>query len=374
MRGPLLVVVAGAGIGGLEALLALRALAGPRVATTVIDPATTFSVRAARVGSAFARSDPGTHEVRSIVESQDATLLRGALCAVRRDEQIAVLHDGRELRYDALVVAVGARPSVVYDAAITFGGPHDEDAMTTTLRELEAGRVQDLAFVAPPGVAWTLPLYELALMTAAHAELLGLAPRITLVTPELRALQPFGEAVSEHVAAALTAAGVEHAAGIAVADVSPAGAIVATDGSVIAQADRVVALPRLRGRAIDGLPHDADGFLPADAVGRVPDAPGVHAIGDARAGMPKHGGLAAQGAEAVAHRIAQRAGAPVSAPAPRPVLRAQLMEGMTSRFIRVPLGAGASDAEPTISSEPLWWPPLKVAAPRLARYLAEVRS
>jgi sulfide:quinone oxidoreductase len=76
---------------------------------------------------------------------------------------------------------------------------------------------------------------------------------------------------------------------------------------------------------IDGLPHDHAGFLPVDAHGRVPAAPGVYAAGDATDFGIKQGGIACQQGDAAAEAIAAEAGADIE-PAPfAPVLRGLLL-------------------------------------------------
>jgi sulfide:quinone oxidoreductase len=96
----------------------------------------------------------------------------------------------------------------------------------------------------------------------------------------------------------------------------------------------VIALARLQGPRIAGLPADADGFIPVDPHGRVTGARDVFAAGDATAGPIKQGGLAAQQADAAAETIAAEAGAPV---APRPcrrVLRAVVLTGEAPLYLR----------------------------------------
>src|SRR3712207_8703587 len=44
--------------------------------------------------------------------------------------------------------------------------------------------LSELVVTAPAGITWTLPLYELALLAAAERDRLGLATRVTVVTPE----------------------------------------------------------------------------------------------------------------------------------------------------------------------------------------------
>ena len=367
------VVIAGAGITGLETLLALRALAGARVTITVLAPNRSFTVRAASVGAPFGHGTPPQHDVGTIVAASGAHLVHGMLDFVDGDERCAVARDGERLMYDALVIAVGAHPEPAYAAASTFTGAPDSTVMSDALHELEAGRARSIAFVVPPGVTWALPLYELALMTAAHLELHGIDADVSVVTPEPAPLALLGIEASEHVVAALRTAGVDLVSATEVTEVDLAGRLLGRTG-VILQAEQIIALPRLRAPSIGGLPRADDGFIPVDVHGHVAGRDGVYAIGDAAAGLLKHGGIGAQQAEGVAHEIAQRAGAPVATPTPRPVVRAQMLEGTMTTFLRAPLSGRVADRTSVVSREALWWPPLKVAAPRLAQALAETDS
>jgi sulfide:quinone oxidoreductase len=366
-------VIAGAGVAGLETLLALRALAGPRVTTTVLAPNPTFSIRAAAVGTPFGHGSPPQHDVQAIVAASGAHLVHGTLDVVDADERSAVTREGEHLMYDALVVAVGAHPESAYTAASTFTGAPGSTVMSDALLELEAGRAQSIAFVVPPGVTWALPLYELALMTAAHLELHGIDADVSVVTPEPAPLALLGIEASEHVIEALRNADITLVSATEVTEVDLAGRLLGRAGTIL-QAEQIIALPRLRAPSIGGLPRADDGFIPVDVQGHVAGRDGVYAIGDAAAGLLKHGGLGAQQAEGVAHEIAQRAGAPVATPTPRPVVRAQLFEGSTTTFLRAPLSGRVADRTSVVSRDALWWPPLKVAAPRLAQALAESAS
>ena len=146
---PTQVVIAGAGVAGLETLLALRALAGPRVTTTVLAPNPTFSIRAAAVGTPFGHGSPPQHDVQAIVAANGAHLVQGTLDVIDADQRSAVTREGEHLMYDALVVAVGAHPESAYTAASTFTGAPGSTVMSDALLQLEAGRAQSIAFVVP---------------------------------------------------------------------------------------------------------------------------------------------------------------------------------------------------------------------------------
>ena len=177
----------------------------------------------------------------------------------------------------------------------------------------------------------------------------------------------FGNRASEAVASLLSDRGIElHTSTVPVAFES--GSLsVAPSGSL--EADRVVALPQLRGRAPAGLPSDGDGFLPhgrarsgARQRGRL--------RGRRRDGVPRQArGIATQQADAAARTIAARAGSPVQAEPFRPVLRGLLLTGDGARFMRSQISGGHGDAS-DFSTRMLWWPETKVAGQYLSHYLS----
>jgi sulfide:quinone oxidoreductase len=369
------VVIAGGGVAGLEGLVALRRLAGDRVATTLLAPDERFVLRALSVRSPFTESPAETYDLESIAVDQEARFVRDRLDGVDVARQVVRTSGGDELPYDALLVAVGARPARLYADALTFRGFQDADAMRRLLADVEAGRASRLAFVVPPGVSWPLPLYELALMTAERAEVLGLDVALSVLTPEPRPLGLFGAEASLLVDRVLRERGVAVRTHCHVRDLD-GGTVFGAYRHVEARAERVVALPRLHGPALRGLPSDGDGFLPVDEHGRVRGAEGVYGAGDGTTVLVKQGGIAAQQADAAARAIASASGAAVTAGAFRPVLRAQLLAGSRSAYLRQAVGAaaGSEPAGPSTSGEPLWWPPTKVVAPYLTPYLEELRA
>jgi len=268
------------------------------------------------------------------------------------------------------VVAVGARPEPAVPGALTFGEPADAEPIAAVVRGVRAGELRRVALAVPDGIAWTLPLYELALRLGLERDPRGRAPELLLVTPERAPLEAFGADASAAAREALASRGVQLRTASGVEAYEDGLLWIELEGA--AEVDAAIALPRLRGPAIAGLPADADGFLPVDAFGRVAGEEAVHAAGDATAQPLKQGGLAAQLADVVAADVAHRL---LDTPPPvpfDPVLRAVLLTGGAPRYLRshVVRNGEEHDGE-AVADEPLWWPPAKIVAHHLAPYLAE---
>jgi sulfide:quinone oxidoreductase len=220
--------------------------------------------------------------------------------------------------YEALLIACGAEPHVALPGALRFRGPADVPAFARLLETL-GRQLRRLTFALPAGTAWTLPAYELALLTASYLH--GLRVRtveLHLVTPEAQPLALFGSEASEEIARLLNDRGIAlstHTDAVAFA----AGRLELASGDGV-ETDAAVALPRLQGVRISGVPHDHDGFIDTDRFGRVPELTDVYAAGDVTSFPIKQGGLAAQQAEAAAKTIAAAAGAPIKR-SPQPPAR-----------------------------------------------------
>jgi sulfide:quinone oxidoreductase len=85
----------------------------------------------------------------------------------------------------------------------------------------------------------------------------------------------------------------------------------------------------------------------------------------------KQGGLAAQQADAAAELIAAQAGVPVDPNPFRPVLRGLLLTGGEPSYLRAEIAGGGGETS-IADSEPLWWPPGKIAGRYLAPHLATI--
>jgi sulfide:quinone oxidoreductase len=361
---PTHVLIAGAGVAGLEAALALRALAEDRVSVELVSPDPEFVYRPLAVAAPFRVGEARRFPVRRLAEEAGADLTEAAVRAVHPARNTVETSAGDELSYDLLLLALGARPVPAIPGAVTFRGPGDEEALAEVLRDAAEGRVRRLVFTMPAGISWPLPLYELALLTAVHLADSGAAVELQLVTPEPRPLQLFGDAASEVVVELLD----RHGIGL-LTDTIPAAVeenVLRFVGTGEIEADRVVALPRIEGLRLPGIPHDANGFVPIDEHGRVREVEDVYAAGDLTNFPIKQGGLAAQQADAAAEAIAAAAGAEITPSPFKPVLRGLLLTGLSPRFMRAEVGTQESQ----VDTEPLWWPPGKIVGRHLAPFLA----
>jgi sulfide:quinone oxidoreductase len=358
---PFRVVIAGGGVAALEALIALRQLAEERVTIELLSAEPQFWYRPLAVAEPFDRRELHGLDLSTVAGEHGAVLVLGELASVDPEASVARTTAGGELEYDALLVAVGARPTEAVPGALTFRGPADAGAIRSLLEEIESKRVRRVAFALPGTVVWPLPLYELALQTAATGA------EVVVVTNEEAPLELFGQAASRQISELLDSLGVELVSSSYPVSFHDGQLVLAPDGEVAA--DRVVTLPRLVGPRLEGLPHDLNGFIPTDRDGRVVGAFDVFAAGDATTFPIKQGGLATQQADAAAESIAALAGAPLEPKPFRPVLRGVILTGRQPLFVRTALTTAAE--RPVASGDALWWPPAKIAGRYLAPYLAE---
>lgn len=336
--GPSRVVIAGGGFAALEAALALRALAGDRAELTLISPRSRLVYRPAATTQVFGMGDRTLYDLRKIAADIGARFHGFPVEAVSPSEQRLRLRSGLLLDYDSLILATGARAVAAVPGALTFRGQSDIPRLRLVLDQLAAGVLRRLVFAVPSVRAWSLPVYELALMAALHAAEHPAAAEIVIVTPEPRPLDMFGDQASRVVAELLDTRGIGF-----VGKTIPHS--VGRDGSLTVQfdvpvrADCVVAVPALHAARIAGVPSSWSGFVPTDGCGRVEGLANVYAAGDLTTFPVKQGGLAAQQADTVAHTIASELGAPVKELDRRRILRARLITGDGALSLRTELDA-----------------------------------
>jgi sulfide:quinone oxidoreductase len=365
----LTVVVAGGGVAALEAALALQALAGRRVDVELVSPEPRFYYRPLSVAEPFGAGELRHYELGRLAALAGASLTLGAVAAVDAERREARTAGGAVLPFDALLVACGTLPKPCVDGAVTFRGPADMEHIAALIAEAGSGSVDSIAYSIPAGAVWSLPAYELALLTAASLESRGrCSVEIVVTTPEKAPLALFGPRASGATATLLRRHGIVIRTECRAVSFGGGGLRLAS-GEVIT-ADRAVALPRLEGPGIDGLPRTRHGFIPIDRHCRVEGLAEIFAAGDITTFPIKQGGIAAQQADAAAQMIAAAAGADLVPEPFRPVLRGMLLTGSAPRFMRHDLAHPDRDA--LAGPDALWWPPAKIAGHYLGPFVCSL--
>ncbi len=362
------VLVAGGGVAALEATLALRELLGSRLRIELLAPEPLFWYRPVAVAEPFGLGEVRRFELSAFAARTDASFTLGSLRAVDAQRREVRTAAGATIPYDALLLACGAVPTPTIPGALTFRGPADVAALKHVLEEAETGLVKSLAFVVPRGAAWQLPAYELALLFATRLRARGVrGVELALVTPEPAPLELFGTPASQLVRELLEERDVVLHTGCYATEATGGELRLVPDRSI--PAGRVVALPRLVGPRLDGVPQTVDGFVPIDPHCHVPGVQRLFAAGDVTSYPVKQGGIAAQQAQAAAEAIAALVDTDIAPHPFRPVLRGLLLTGAAPRYLRNAPGSVKDLA--WASETPLWWPPTKIVGRHLPRFLAD---
>lgn len=316
-------IILGGGVGGLTAANELRRLSGPEHRVVLIErqpeflfaPSLLWAMVGARRIGRLARPlggllRPGVELVHTAVERIDP-------------ERKVVVASGRELHYDALVVALGAAlapealPGYV-DAAHDFFEPAGAASFWAALQAFEGGRI----VVAVSALPYKCPAapYEAALLIedALRRRHLRERTEVMLVTPEPQPMPVAGPALGAAVASLLEARGIVYQRSRPLAAVDPASReLVFADGTR-ERFDLLAAVPPHRSPEVvraSSLANES-GWIPVDPRTLRARADDVYAIGDVAAIalpngklLPKAGVFAHAEALVVARRIAaERAG------------------------------------------------------------------
>ncbi|MGH3065447.1 MAG: FAD-dependent oxidoreductase, partial [Gaiellaceae bacterium] len=242
---PTRVLIAGGGVAALEAALALRDLAADRVSVELLAPEPHFWYRPLAVAAPFKLGEVMRLELDSLARAIGAGVTPGALTGVDAWRHIAYTSKNAQIEYDVLLVACGALATPAIPGALTFRGPADIEMIEHLLEEIASGAVRSVAFAIPWGAVWSLPAYELALLTAAYLEEHQIREvELTVVTPEEEPLRLFGQPATDAVLTLLAERGVSVHTGALVAAVAEGELRLIPEGSI--SVERVVALPRLR--------------------------------------------------------------------------------------------------------------------------------
>ena len=361
------VLIAGAGVAGIEALLALKELAADRVELTLLAPTDRFVYRPLLVAEPFGIGTATSVDLKPLFAEAGAEHVHDSLASVEPHDRVVTTESGAKLSYDALLIAVGAHPVASVRGALTFGGADERARFGALLGELGHRAVQRLAVVVPAAATWSIAAYELALLTARERDLRRLAGvELFVATHEAAPLELLGAAATRLIAARLEEAGISLRAASA-AESFEHGELRFAEGEPL-RVDRAIALPALEVPALPGLPQRDHGFVITDVQMHVAGLERVWAAGDVTSFPIKQGGLAAQQADVAARSIAAHAGAHIPLQTFKPMLRAALITGETPEYMR---STTARDADgEAATGRALWWPPLKLAGRYLAPYLA----
>jgi sulfide:quinone oxidoreductase len=363
------VLIVGGGVAALEAALALREFAGTHVSVQVLAANADFTYRPMTVREPFAHAPADRYPLARIVADAGAELIVDEFAWVDAAKQIAYTKSDQELPYDSLLLALGARMNNPFSHALTVNDHQMDELLHGIIQDVEEGYVHSIAFVAPARIGWPLPLYELALMTAARAYDMGAHVELSVVTPDEAPLAIFGKQASDAVAELLADAGITFICS-GQTQVPEAGQIVIQPGERTLTVDRVIALPELFGPAVRGLPAGDHGFIPVDKHCKVRGADHVYAAGDATDYPLKFGGLAAQQADTAAEAISALAEARITPTPFQPEIHGILLTGRKPRYLTAHIiGGGSFDSQVTETAT--WMPATKIAAQYLAPYLQQ---
>ncbi|HEY1277908.1 MAG TPA: FAD-dependent oxidoreductase [Thermoleophilaceae bacterium] len=366
------VVICGGGIAATEGLLRLRRLAGDAVDVTVVAPNDHLHYRPLAVQEPFARPSARRYPLRRILQDGDAEWLQGTVDWIDADGQVVHTGEGQSAPFDALLLAVGGRPTVTLDHVTVFDDARADETFNGLVKDVEDGYTKLVALVVPDGPAWPLPVYELALMTAERAYSSGMDDtEIVVVTPEPAPLAAFGERASGAIGEVLERSRVRVITG-SHGEVPASRRLVVQPSGDELEPQRIVALPRVDGPGIRGLPAVDGGFIPIDDRCRV-EGVGEHvfAAGDATNFPIKHGGLGAQQADTAAAGIAALQGA-AAVPEPlSPVMRGVLYTGREPLYLTTVIVDGRA-GESEITRDAPWPEEQKVVAEELGPYLSKL--
>jgi sulfide:quinone oxidoreductase len=364
------VTIVGGGVAALESALALSHLAPELTDVTILAPNHELVYRPMAVREPFAYGSASRYPLARIARDAGATLLAEQLAWIDPGKHTLHTDTGKAIEYDALLLALGAHASARYEHAATIDDRHLDETLHGLIEDIEGDYIHSLAFVAPGAIAWPLPLYELALMSAGRAYDMGIELATTIVTPEDSPLAIFGATASSAVTELLHQANIQ-TVNSAYAEIPRSGEVVISPGDRHLQVDRVIALPELHGPSVRGIPLGDHGFIRVDPHGRVPHLEDVYAAGDATDFPIKHGGLAAQQADVAAQSIAARAGATVIPERFDPVINGMLLTNDKPLYLTAHI-TGARGFGSEISDTPSWSPPGKIVARYLAPYLDDL--
>lgn len=143
------VLIAGAGVAGLETVLALRALASDRLDVTILAPELKFINLSMSVDQPFKPQRVRGLRLQDTAAELGARWHHGALDRVEPERNRVITSDGDEVRYDMLVLTLGAHTEQEWHSpnVLTYHGGRDSPNYRLLLHQLQEHRVNKVAFL-----------------------------------------------------------------------------------------------------------------------------------------------------------------------------------------------------------------------------------
>ena len=139
-------------------------------AVKLISASPEFVYRPMSVQEPFAFGGAERYPLEEIAADLGIDLVEDTLRVRRRGERVHPHHVRRRPRLRRAAARAGRpRARARYEHALTIDDRRLDEQLHGLIQDVEGGYVKRLAFVAPPRMAWPLPIYELALMTARRA-------------------------------------------------------------------------------------------------------------------------------------------------------------------------------------------------------------
>jgi sulfide:quinone oxidoreductase len=114
------VLIAGGGVAGLEAALALRELAVEHVAVELLAPEMHFWYKPAAAAAPFDLGAVTRFELNGLARQIGASFTPGGLTGIDAWRHVAYTSTNTQIAYDVLLVACGALPFPSVPGALTF--------------------------------------------------------------------------------------------------------------------------------------------------------------------------------------------------------------------------------------------------------------
>src|SRR6478735_7546683 len=143
------IVIAGGGIAGLEALIALHGHLGSGVKIELLEANTDLVERQHAVSEPFGGGPVRRFDLVRIAADHGAHLRPDRLASVGTSRRRVRTVRGDTLDYDALLVAVGATWDMAIPGPLTFSDPRDLAAFSALVADPGAGRVRRVACALP---------------------------------------------------------------------------------------------------------------------------------------------------------------------------------------------------------------------------------